>query len=151
MKTHLIVLTSLDELRAKKEALVQKFSDNGNLKKYGDDSVETNDDEIFFLKVITSSEYRAKLMQTIGRGYDYAELSSVIKEVEELLDTILSIKREFVDKELRKLPPGSLKGGVSSDDDQPVVGGAGAGGDQPVDVATGESDAIEEEEEEEIN
>lgn len=88
MKTHLIVLTSLDELRAKKEYLVQKFSDDGNLKKHSDDSVETNDDQIFFLKVITISEYRTKLIQSINRGYDHVVIDSVRKEISDLVDLL---------------------------------------------------------------
>lgn len=88
MKTHLIVLTSLDELRAKKDKLVQEFSDAGNLKRHGDDSVETIDDEIFFLKVITISEYRTKLIQTINRGYDHVLIDSVRKEISDLVDLL---------------------------------------------------------------
>lgn len=122
MTTHLIILTSLDELRAKKDELVRKFSDDGNLRKYGDDSVETNDDKVFFLKVITLSEYSTKLTQAIGRGYDHVELASVIKEVERLLDNILLTKKEFVDKELSKMPPGSLRGAINSDEKNTTPG-----------------------------
>lgn len=88
MKTHLIVLTSLDELRANKDELVHKFDDDGNLKKYSDDSIETFDDQVFFLKVITLSEYRTKLIQAINRGYDSVKIDSVRKEINDLLDML---------------------------------------------------------------
>ena len=99
MKTHLIILTSLDELRAKKESLVQKFSDAGNLRKYGDDSVETHDDQVFFLKVITLNEYRTKLLQEIGRGYNRIDLSALNKE----LNSIENILRTYAFDEV--VPP----------------------------------------------
>jgi len=88
MTTNLIVLTSLDELRAKKASLVQKFGDSGNLKKHGDDSVETNDDQVFFLKVITLSEYRTKLIQAVNRGYDHVIIDSVRKEISDLVNIL---------------------------------------------------------------
>lgn len=91
MKTHLIIATSLDELRNRKEELVRKFSDAGNLKRHGDDSVETNDEQIFFLKVISSGELKTKIMQTIGRGYDRIDLDSILAELLALFNTLDSI------------------------------------------------------------
>lgn len=85
MKTILIVETSLDALRATKDRLVQELSDAGNLKKWGDDSVETNKDVIYFLKVISLTDYLGKLNAILGKGYDELQIDSVIDEAKKLL------------------------------------------------------------------
>ena len=81
MKTILILETSLDLLRLTKDDLVVKFIADGNLKRYGDDFVETNDDQVYFIKVISLAEYRTKLMQIIGRGYDEIQMDNVKNDV----------------------------------------------------------------------
>ena len=105
MKTILILETSLDLLRLTKDDLVVKFIADGNLKRYGDDFVETNDDQVYFIKVISLAEYRTKLMQIIGRGYDEIQMDNVKNDVAGLLKslnlTVLSHKTaEITEKDL---------------------------------------------------
>jgi hypothetical protein len=88
MKTILIVETNLDDLRATKENLVKELDDAGNLKKWGDDSVETNDDIIYFLKVISLTEYVGKLNSVLGKGYDELKIDPVIDEVRRLFSVL---------------------------------------------------------------
>lgn len=88
MKTILIVETSLDALRASRDQLVKKLDDAGNLNKWGDDSVETNDNVIYFLKVISLAEYVGKLNSVLGKGYDELRIDSVIDETRKLLSVL---------------------------------------------------------------
>lgn len=87
MKTNLIVSVSLDEQRARKESLVRRLDDAGHLVKHGDDSVES-DEEVYFFRVISISDYRTKLLQEIGRGYDGVDLSSVFQELDVFVNTL---------------------------------------------------------------
>ena len=88
MKSILIVETNLDAQRAMKERLVKELSDAGNLKKWGDDSVETQDNTIYFLKVISLTEYLGRLNLMLGRGYDELRIGSVIDEAKRLLSVL---------------------------------------------------------------
>ncbi len=88
MKTILILERSLDGLRLTKDDLVAGFTQSGNLKRHGDDFIETNDDQVYFIKVISLAEYRTKLMQIIGRGYDEVRMDNVKKDVAELMAAI---------------------------------------------------------------
>ena len=85
MKTKLIVETNLDDLRETKNKIVDHLSNIGNLKSWGDDSIETHDGEVYFLKVVSSSEYKTKLLSIIGKGYDDIKIDSVIDEIKRLL------------------------------------------------------------------
>jgi len=94
MKTILIVNTTLDGLRSDKEKLVASLSDQGNLKSWGDDSVQTIDEVVYFFKVISLSDYVSKLMSMVGKGYDEIKLDPVIDEVQGLLSTLAPFRKE---------------------------------------------------------
>lgn len=111
MKTILILETSLDGLRFTKNKLVEEFTQAGNLKKWSDDLIETLDDQIYFLKVVSLNEYRSKLTQIIGRGYDEIRVDPVKKEIAGLLEalnlTVFShVKGDINEKDLE---PGAGK------------------------------------------
>jgi len=102
MKTHLIIETSLDDLRNSKNKLVDSLNDN--LLKWGDDTVETKDGQIYFFRVISVDDYTTKLMTTIGRGYDHVDLSKVMAQIMKLVEK-LSVEIDKYDvKEVAETP-----------------------------------------------
>ena len=117
MKTILILNTTLDGLRSEKDKLVSKLNDSGNLKSWGDDSVQTNDDVVYFLKVISLSDYVSKLMSLVGKGYDEIKLDPVIDEVQGLLQTLAPFKKEEP-KETPNPSPEATESTESADEDE---------------------------------
>lgn len=117
MKTILILNTTLDGLRSEKDKLVSKLNDSGNLKSWGDDSVQTKDDVVYFLKVISLSDYVSKLMSLVGKGYDEIKLDPVIDEVQGLLQTLAPFKKEEP-KETPNLSPEAPESTESVDEDE---------------------------------
>lgn len=117
MKTILILNTTLDGLRSEKDKLVSSLTAAGNLKSWGDDSVQTNDDVVYFLKVISLSDYVSKLMSMVGKGYDEIKLDPVIDEVKGLLQT-LSPFRKDESEETPNLSPEAPESTESADEDE---------------------------------
>lgn len=117
MKTILIVNTTMDGLRSEKQNLVDKLSNAGNLKSWGDDSVQTNDDIVYFFKVISLSDYVSKLTAMTGKGYDEVNINPVIDEVEKLLST-LSKFRKTVAETTPDIAPEAIESPESDDKDE---------------------------------
>lgn len=117
MKTILIVNTTMDGLRSEKQNLVDKLSNAGNLKSWGDDSVQTNDDIVYFFKVISLSDYVSKLTAMTGKGYDEVNIDPVIDEVEKLLSTLAPFRKDEP-KEAAKITPEAQESPENDDKDE---------------------------------
>lgn len=117
MKTILILNTTLDGLRSEKDKLVSKLSDSGNLKNWSDDSVQSNDDVVYFLKVISLSDYVSKLMGVVGKGYDEIKMDPVIDEVQGLLSTLAPFRKDEP-KEAAKITPEAPESPENDDKDE---------------------------------
>lgn len=89
MKTILILKRNNEEKIAIKDSLLRKFNEEGKTVVWSDDSIEVKDDGlIYFFKVISISDYRTKVMEAIGRGYDEIDIKSVITDVEQFLKAL---------------------------------------------------------------
>ena len=117
MKTHLIVKTDLEALKATKEKIVAKLNKEDNLKQYGDDYIEAKNGDIYFIKVVTSADYVAKLNSVIGKGYDKINIDAVFDEIKKLLD-ILSIYTTDKPKNISKIAPEATESPEKDDNEK---------------------------------
>jgi len=86
MRTKLIISTSLDEARKKRDEVISELGEN--VKNYGDDVVTAQNGDVYFFKVISLTDFMGKLNSMVGKGYDELDLSSLLLEVKALSNTI---------------------------------------------------------------